>query len=183
MAHHNNKFPGRSGDRVQARPYNDHNRDHDQPYRSSSSRAMNELGEFVARRLVPEIQRNSACPVHLIMNLGTLFVHEHHDHSDLNNTIVYNAPGSTMVLDTSLSSSSSRMRTIAQSSDLHSGACPGCLSRKSAWSGKYCQDCENDMRRLREPTWLRQTEPFNSRIPGRVPFHNRVSERRIHTFR
>lgn len=189
MAHrNNNKFSGRAGDRGQARPYNDHRRDHDQPYRSSNSNAMNELGDFVARRLVPEMQRSSDRPIHLVMNFGTLFVPDPYEHSDLTNAVVYNAPGSTMVLGSgssgSSSSSLSRFRSTAHSSDIYSGVCPGCLSRKLLWPDKYCRDCENDLRGLREPRWLREVEPSYGRVPYRTVFPTRFEGGRTqNTFR
>ena len=85
-------------DEFNRRRDNYHTHTHTHP-RYPKDMTVDRLGEFVVRRIIPALQRDSDRPITLFMNFGTLHVQDDYPQSDgVNHAVIYNAPGCTMVL-------------------------------------------------------------------------------------
>lgn len=108
-------YPGNAWDRRHDRYERDHLRGHHHhdyhnhrdlrsPRTFPRDQAVDQIGDYVARRLVPELQRGSERPVQLVMNFGSLYVEDGFRGDSLGNSVIYNGPGCSMVLGSSGSS-------------------------------------------------------------------------------
>lgn len=106
-------------DRNGHRPWNDYDhgyQGHRSRYHSYQSRdpSVDQIGDYVARRLVPQLQRRSAHPVKLVMNFGTLYIEDAvRQGGGLSDAVIYNAPGCTMIVGSHSEMPSSQKYTCA----------------------------------------------------------------------
>jgi len=127
---------------------------------------VDQLGDFVTRRLLPELKRGSDYPVHIVMNFGTLYVQDIAGRNGYSNAVVYNAPGCTMIMGAGsetlkLHTHTSGLNALDLAGGLHGApygashsstsglwrTCPQCGVRKVAVGGAavVCRACEVDL--------------------------------------
>lgn len=103
---------------------------------------LDQVGDYVSRRLVPSMLRNSDLPLQLVMNFGNLQLDTDTASSDScsgSNAVVYNAPGGKVTMGGSR----------REESDTHGkrvGICVGCYKRHVVGSAGYCWECEVGVR-------------------------------------
>lgn len=99
---------------------------------------LGQVGEYVSRRLVPSILKNSDLPLQLVMNFGTLQLDSDTASSDSHagsNAVVYNAPGGRVTIGPT-------RREETETYGKKVGICVGCYKRHLVGSAGYCWDCE-----------------------------------------
>jgi hypothetical protein len=103
---------------------------------------LGQVGDYVSRRLVPSMLRNSDLPLQLVMNFGNLQLDSNTSSSDSrsgSNAVVYNAPGGRITMG-----SPRRQETDTYGKKV--GICVGCYKRHLVGSAGYCWDCELGVR-------------------------------------
>ncbi len=115
--------------------------------------SLDQVGDYVARRLVPELQRSSDRPVQLVMNFGTLYVGDDSLADASANAIVYNAPRGNIVLG-SAPVRHGALNSSYQALDLDTGpshgmrprrTCSICRVRRAGLGTTWCHECEMDI--------------------------------------